>query len=79
MTLWPRPRCLENPAHSLAHRWWVSKGWKLIEPGPNGKTPSSPELYHIDQDPMEEHDLAATETVRVNQLRALLDAWWPAK
>ncbi len=70
---------LENPAHSLAHRWCVSGGWKLIDPGPNAKTPASAELYHVAQDPRETKDLAAADPARVTSLRAKLDAWWPAK
>lgn len=70
---------LDDPAHSLAHRWCVSGGWKLIDPGPNAKAPTAAELYHVSDDPRETKDLAGTEPQRVSALRARLDAWWPAK
>lgn len=70
---------LDNPASSLAHRWCVSAGWKLIDPGHNAKMPIRPELYNVATDPKEERDLAAAEPDRVAQLRARLDAWWAAR
>jgi len=45
--------------------------WKLIEFYEDKRI----ELYNLEQDPGEQHDLAATEPVRVSELRQRLHAW----
>jgi arylsulfatase A-like enzyme len=48
--------------------------WKLIYYHEDGRN----ELYHLDRDPAEQHDLADAEPALVKQLRAKLDAWLAA-
>ena len=45
----------------------MSQGWRLV----NGK-----ELYHIDEDPAQEKDLAGKYPDRVAKMRAFYEAWW---
>ena len=45
----------------------MSQGWRLV----NGK-----ELYHIDEDPAQERDLAGKYPDRVAKMRAFYEAWW---
>ena len=37
------------------------------------------ELYNLSDDPSEEHNLAATNSARVETLRKRVDAWWDAR
>jgi hypothetical protein len=39
---------------------------------------AAPELFDIDADPGEEHDLAATEPARVQRMEAALARWFEA-
>ncbi len=45
----------------------MSQGWRLV----NGK-----ELYHIDEDPAQEKDMAGKYPDRVAKMRAFYEAWW---
>ena len=45
----------------------MSQGWRLV----NGK-----ELYHIDEDPGQEKDLAGKYPDRVAKMRAFYEVWW---
>jgi arylsulfatase A-like enzyme len=69
----PPPRTIYIP---LRKAWAVFRGgWKLIvrDVGPAGLDEGDPaELFHIAADPSEKEDLAASETNRVFELRALL-------
>lgn len=47
----------------------VRNGWKLILKG------KKTELYHLDNDPMEEQDLAGSEPERVAKLKVLVSTW----
>ncbi len=47
----------------------LADGWKLILNG------SRTELFHLAEDPMEEHDRSAAETERVATLRAVIRLW----
>ncbi|MCA9102230.1 MAG: sulfatase [Planctomycetales bacterium] len=68
---------IDRPAASVEYRYTVDGPWKLIVPA---RGDESPELYNVVNDPWEQHNLAAEEPERVDQLRALIDAWWtPAK
>jgi uncharacterized sulfatase len=69
----------ENPAASLRWRWMIEDDWKLIVPDPVNEPDSSVELYDIKSDPHEERNLAPAESERVDEMRAKIDAWWPAK
>jgi uncharacterized sulfatase len=52
------------------HQAVQHRGWKLIRSG----RPDRRWLFHLEQDPSEQVDLAAVEAARVAQLEALLDA-----
>jgi uncharacterized sulfatase len=72
---------LNHPAASLRWRWMISseKGpiWKLIVPSrknePNGRV----ELYNLSADPTEEHNVAAEQSERAEDMQKKIDAWWP--
>lgn len=49
----------------------TQNGWKLIYYHEDGRN----ELYHLDDDPGEQHDLAAEMPERVGQMRSRLDDW----
>ncbi len=69
---------LPNPAYPLdkfpGHAAWIAGDWKLhrIE-APSAKV--SWELYNLAVDPLESHDLAASEQPRVTAMRTQLEAW----
>jgi len=62
---------LADPAANLLYRVVRRGEWKLIQP----KT-GKPELYHVSQDPTEEHNLADANAERIEHLTSLLDSWW---
>ncbi|HUT91530.1 MAG TPA: sulfatase [Thermoguttaceae bacterium] len=70
---------VHDPASSLEYRWCIEGQWKLLVPNaanvPDGRT----ELYDVLADPHEERNLAGENRDRVVHLRALIDAWWPAR
>ena len=73
---------IRRPSSSLLARWMIEDGWKLIVPVPgvNGEdVPDRPLLYRIAADPDEQHDLAAREPRRLEQMRKRLDAWWSGR
>ena len=57
----------------------VGERWKLVRPSGFGREAppaESPfELYDLEQDPAEEHDLAASQPGRVEELRAVYARW----
>lgn len=57
------PRRLKKPDL----RGVIQHGWKLVTDG------NSTELYHLDEDPLELRDLAATERDRAAELRLLIE------
>lgn len=75
---------LGNPSGDIAYRWVRSGDYKLIVPHRhNGRKPweefvSQPALFNVATDPGEAHDLAGDPacTVRLRDLRRLLDDWW---
>ena len=68
-----------NPASSVEYRWCIEGRWKLLVLNaanmPDGRT----EFYDVIADPHEENDLAKENPDRVDHLRGLIDAWWPAR
>ena len=48
--------------------------WKLIEQPAGEQSPASAELFNLEQDPREQHDLAQAHPDRVDELRRLGDA-----
>ncbi len=65
---------VDEPAKNLLWRWVRRRDWKLIAP-----KEGEPELYNLLLDPFEEHDRAAAEPELVEELRKLLEAWWPGR
>lgn len=69
---------IQNPAANVVRMWAIEDGWKLILtvwPGSN----QPPELYHIADDPREQHDLADAHPERVAALTERIKAWWPRR
>jgi arylsulfatase A-like enzyme len=64
---------IAHPERSLQYRWVIEGQYKLILP----QDPAEKALlFDVNQDPLENHDLAATEPARVADLAAKIDAWW---
>jgi choline-sulfatase len=79
---------LDDPQQSLIYRWIIQGPWKLLltyngEVGRYGhhhpRTNRQPQLYNLLDDPHEQHDLAAAQPQRVEQLSELIAAWWPVE
>lgn len=66
----PRTIYIPHPSGSIVQR----DGWKLIVRKPGKKQPGGVELFNLNTDPFEEHDLAAAEPARLKELQHLLDA-----
>lgn len=69
---------IRRPASSLRYRWVIAGHWKLILPAPRNTPDGSVELYDLAVDPFEAKNLADLEPKRVDELKRLLDDWWPA-
>ncbi len=65
----------DAPAKSLKWRWCRQGDWKLIQP--TSRVPGAvPELYNLAADPMEQTNLATSESARRDALLQRLDQWW---
>lgn len=67
---------LDVPAASLRWRWMIDGDYKIIVPDSKNEPDAKVELYKITSDINEERDLSLTQTERVKELTAKLDAWW---
>ncbi len=67
---------LDQPAASLRWRWIISGRAKLIVPHAANEPTAPVELYHLDQDEDERHNLAESEPGTARALRRRLDDWW---
>jgi uncharacterized sulfatase len=56
----------------------IEGDWKLIVPDPQNEPNGKVELYHLKDDPHEEHDLASDHTDKVATMRERVDEWWRA-
>jgi uncharacterized sulfatase len=67
--------CVElgKPKLSVTHRWVRRDDWKLIVAT---KPESDPELYEVNNDPHEQHNLASQNRERVSELSGLLNQRW---
>jgi uncharacterized sulfatase len=63
---------IDRAEPGLLFRWAISGDWKLIQSA-DGKVQ---ELYHVKDDPREEHDVAAQHPQRVAELAAKIKAVW---
>jgi uncharacterized sulfatase len=70
---------IRNPASSVEYRWCLEGRWKLLVPNPANVPDGRTELYDLIADPHEESDVAREHPDRVDHLRGLIDAWWPAR
>jgi uncharacterized sulfatase len=64
---------INDPQASLQYRWTIDGDWKLILP----KDGKRAELYNLKNDPLENENLAATNSDRVGRMTEKLDQWWP--
>jgi uncharacterized sulfatase len=67
---------IDVPAASLRWRWMIDGDYKIIVPDAKNEPEAKVELYKITSDIDEQRDLALTQTDRVKELSAKLDAWW---
>jgi uncharacterized sulfatase len=70
---------VRKPASNVEYRWCLEGRWKLLVPNPSNVPAGRTELYDLIADPHEESDLAREHPDRVDHLRGLIDAWWPAR
>jgi uncharacterized sulfatase len=69
---------IHRPASSLRYRWALAGEWKLIVPDSRNTPGGAAELYNVTSDPFETRNLAGVERQKVEQLKGLIDGWWPA-
>ena len=64
----------DQAADTEQRRWFAMRqnGYTLLELPAEGRV----ELYDLDSDPAEQHDLAAQQPERVAAMRARLESWW---
>ena len=77
---------IDNPEASLLYRWVINGKWKLLltYDGQLGRyaanhprTETRPQLYDLQADPHEKHNLAAEHPETVAALAKKIEAWWP--
>ena len=68
---------MDDPLRSLRYRWILEGFTKLIVPDVKQVPEGVPELYDLEHDPWEEHNLASKRTADVQRLTDKLNAWWP--
>lgn len=68
---------MQDPVASLRFRWVIDGDWKCIVPHAGREPDAKVELFNVTKDPLEEHDLAAENANKVQQLTAKIDRWWP--
>ena len=67
---------IQRPVSSLQYRWMIEGPWKLIYPHRMNLPLRAPELYDLQNDPHEFHDLARAQATRVAAMTAALNQWW---
>ena len=79
---------IDKPEASLLYRWVIQGKWKLLltYDGTVGRYASShprterrPQLFDLQADPQELHNLAAENPEMVAKLAAKISDWWPVK
>jgi uncharacterized sulfatase len=67
---------VQRPVTSLQYRWMIEDRWKLIHPHRTNVPLRAPELYDLENDPHELHDLARDQGGRVAAMTDVLNKWW---
>ncbi len=69
---------VEQFTDSLEHRTIIDGWFKLIVPtaSVSSGNATGPQLFNLQDDPWEEHDLAAAHPDKVQSMTATLNAWW---
>jgi uncharacterized sulfatase len=79
---------IDKPESSLLYRWVIQGKWKLLltYDGAVGRYASShprterrPQLFDLQSDPQELHNLASENPEMVAKLAAKISDWWPVK
>jgi arylsulfatase A-like enzyme len=70
---------VRDPASSVEYRWCIEGRWKLLVPNAASVPEAQSELYGVLTDPYEERNLADENPDCVVHLKAMIDAWWPAR
>lgn len=68
---------MNDPLSSLRYRWVIQGFLKAIIPDLKQVPDGVVELYDLQHDPTEEHNLADQRPADVERLTAKLNAWWP--
>ncbi len=68
---------MDDPLSSLRYRWIIEGALKAIVPDLKQVPDGVVELYDLQRDPTEEHNLAKQRPADVERLTAKLNAWWP--
>jgi uncharacterized sulfatase len=68
---------LDVPKENLRWRWAIGGKWKLIIPNPLIEKDGVLELYDLEADPTEEHNVAKSNIQLVEDLGEEIDKWWP--
>lgn len=68
---------MDDPLKSLRYRWIIEGFLKAIVPDLKQVPDGVVELYDLQHDPAEEHNLADQRPTDAKRLTAKLDAWWP--
>ncbi|MGL4942258.1 MAG: sulfatase family protein [Thermoguttaceae bacterium] len=68
---------LNEPEKNLRYLWTIASPWKLVLARENETSP--PQLYNLDTDPNEEHNLAAEEPERTATMTADLERHWQSR
>ncbi len=68
---------MDEPLSSLRYRWIIQGYLKAIVPDLKQVPEGVVELYDLQRDPTEEHNLADQRPADAERLISKLDAWWP--
>lgn len=70
---------VRDPAANVEYRWCIEDQYKLLLPNAANMPDRKPELFDVIADPHETKNLLDADRDRAGRLRALIDAWWPAR
>lgn len=67
---------VDNPTKSMKQCWTIHRPWKLIVPNASHAWRTC-ELYNLDIDPHEKHNIIGTQAKYAAALHEELRSWWP--